>query len=496
MIAVERDRRIGRDVAIRRMEGEVTPEAVDRFCAAARLQGRLEHPALEPVLDLGLDGDGRPWFAMRRVRGAPLAEIVRRRAAGELADDARYRTRRLLAAFVDVCLAVEYAHAAGVVHRALGAEHVLIGDFGDVYLREWGQAREAEVADPVEVAADVAALGRILFEIVCQRPLEGDDVAAAARAAGRHGPPELLDAIAGALDGSIASARDLAAAVQRWLDGVRDLARRRELAARHRERARAAADAGDRATALREAGSAVALDPRDREATELLGRLVLEPPDEASREGAAIEAASDAAEIRSQAKVAAASYLSVPATLPLLAWLGIEQLGVVIAIGALGLIQAALALAAARGRFGQSWVWIATGLNVVLLACYARVFGPVIGVPAMAATIVMAAVALPGVRPWWLVPALMLLGVLGPAALELAGVLGRTTDVTAGGVIIRSAVVRLPLDETLIVLAAHTVALIFVAVNYGRLLTQSGREARARLLSQAWHLEQLARRAR
>jgi len=525
-----RDVRVGRAVVVKRMTGPLTSEATERFVREARLQGRLEHPAIVPVLDVGVDPDGRPYFVMREVRGTTLAEIVAERAGG---NGERWSTRRLLAAFVDVCLAIEYAHRRGVVHRDLRPEHVLLGDFGEVYVLEWGRARlldeppsprlpggslppdggRAGYAAPelllgtsdVDGRADVYALGCLLFELLCSRPLhdperavestiEGADVHAAARAVGRHGPPELLDACVAATrprDARTPSARALADAVQRWLDGVRDLARRRELAARYRARARTAIGSGDRAVAMREAAAAVALSP-DAGATELLGRLILEPPAEGSPEAEAIEEASDVAEIRAQARVAAVSFVAIPAFLPLLFWLGVVEPAIVVAIAALGLFQAGFAFAAGRGAVPvRLWVWGAFALNLVLLAVFTRVFSPVIAVPAMAITLTTAGVTLPGVRGLWIVPCLLAMSLFGPALLEAADVLASTTTATGTSLVIHSAVVHLPRGPTLIVLAVHTIALLLVGVNYGRQLTRVNREARLRLRAQAWHLEQI-----
>src|SRR5215510_16568044 len=92
------DEHIGRDVAVKRIRTtEPTAEELSRFVREARVQGRLEHPAVVPVHDLAVDGDGRPFFVMKRLSGTTMQELLR---AGP--DDAV--RRRLLRAFVDVCL--------------------------------------------------------------------------------------------------------------------------------------------------------------------------------------------------------------------------------------------------------------------------------------------------------------------------------------------------------------------------------------------------------
>lgn len=481
-----RDPRLDRAVMIRRLEGRLTPEAVDQFVREARLQGALEHPAVVPVLDVGIEPDGRPYHVLREVRGTPLDEVIARRAAG----DERFSQRRLLAALVDVCRAIDHAHAQGVAHRDLRSAHVLLGDFGEVYVQGWGRAA-AVAEDPDAVGGDIAALGALLFEILCLRPLlAGAEVLAAARAAGRHGPPELLDACAAATRRE-GTAHALATAIRRWLDGVRDLGRRRDLAARHRERATAALAEGDRATALREAGSAVALAPNDAAAGELLARLVLEAPKVGDPEAAAVVAASDAAERREQARIATGSFIALPAFMVLLLWPGVEQLPIVLAIVVLGFVQMAFAYHAWRHDAGPAWVWGSLVGNVVMLVLFTRVYGPMLGVPAMAATLTLTSLTVPGLRPWPLVPVVLSLTVLATWGAEALGVLPATTWATGSSVVITSDVVALPRGPTLAVLAIHTVTLVAVATNYTRHLNQVNRAARLRLLSQAWHLEQI-----
>ncbi|MBL8606044.1 MAG: protein kinase [Myxococcales bacterium] len=287
-----RDRCLGRDVAMKRIAGSrpVAGTYSARFLREARVQGRLEHPAVVPVHDLGVDERGAPFFTMRRVRGSTLADALDRMRArsGDVT------LHQLLAAWVRVALAVHYAHTSGVVHRDLKPENVMLGDFGEVYVLDWGVAKvsgpdEAEVApldesgerpvlaapagdealtdgmvgtpaymapeqirgDRVDARTDVYALGAILFEILTLTPLHpevtasklreraerGPDARARDRAPERDVPPELEAACLRATELDPArrypSARALAEAVERFLSGHRDLATRRELAGLH-----------------------------------------------------------------------------------------------------------------------------------------------------------------------------------------------------------------------------------------------------------------------
>src|SRR5262245_53468629 len=114
-VIAARDEQVGRDVAIKRMRAASPSErSIQRFLREASIQGRLEHPAIVPVHEIGRDHDGLPFFVMKKLTGTTLSKILvvpeQREAFG---------LQRILRAFVDVCLAVELAHVRGVVHRDL-----------------------------------------------------------------------------------------------------------------------------------------------------------------------------------------------------------------------------------------------------------------------------------------------------------------------------------------------------------------------------------------
>jgi serine/threonine-protein kinase len=143
-IVAARDAQIGRDVAIKRLHPErTTPQTLARFLREARVQGRLEHPAIPPVHELGVDAQGRPFFAMKKLSGTTLSEIVRNTQLR-----AKFPRQHLLRAFADVCLAIELAHTRGVLHRDLKPSNVLLGDFGEVYVLDWGVAQVAGETEP------------------------------------------------------------------------------------------------------------------------------------------------------------------------------------------------------------------------------------------------------------------------------------------------------------------------------------------------------------
>src|SRR5262249_17994332 len=143
-----KDVRIGREVAMKMLRKEAaSADARMRFEREARVQGQLEHPAIVPVYDLGVRPDGTPSFTMRRLHGETLAAIMDAVRRGGPAAAAAYPRRRLLAAYSRVCLAVAFANSRGVLHRDLKPGNIMLGDFGEVYLLDWGLAKLIGAAD-------------------------------------------------------------------------------------------------------------------------------------------------------------------------------------------------------------------------------------------------------------------------------------------------------------------------------------------------------------
>jgi serine/threonine protein kinase len=133
------DKHIGRDVALK----ELLPELVDsagrrsaelRFVREARISGQLEHPNIITVYDMGRRPDGQLYYTMKLVRGRTLQTALR---------DARDREERLalLGHVTGLCQAIAYAHSEGVIHRDIKPENVMIGEFGETVVLDWGGAR-------------------------------------------------------------------------------------------------------------------------------------------------------------------------------------------------------------------------------------------------------------------------------------------------------------------------------------------------------------------
>src|SRR5689334_52659 len=133
---------IGRRVAVKKLRSENPSEAaVSRFLREARIQGRIEHPAIVPVHELSYDKDGFPFFVMKQVTGLTLAQVLKKQAQHDQAIIKRFSRRRLLTALSDVCLAIELAHTRHVVHRDLKPANIILGEFGEVYVIDWGIAK-------------------------------------------------------------------------------------------------------------------------------------------------------------------------------------------------------------------------------------------------------------------------------------------------------------------------------------------------------------------
>jgi len=230
-VVLVRDRRIGREIAVKTVRVDIASPAARRaFLAEARMQAQLEHPAIIPVYDIGIDEAGREFFTMRAIAGITLSKVLSLLRSGDRETSQEYTTLKLLDVFRRLCLVVEYAHQKGVIHRDLKPANVMLGEYGEIYVLDWGLAQKhgdpKESTDPgspvlgtpgyiapeqtftgsqVDGRADVYALGAILFEILSlQRLHVGRDsneilkstrrkhsVTAQQRAPERDIPPEL-----------------------------------------------------------------------------------------------------------------------------------------------------------------------------------------------------------------------------------------------------------------------------------------------------------------
>jgi serine/threonine-protein kinase len=144
-VKVCKDVRIGREIAIKTIRpGHGSRSDLHaRFLREARVQGQLEHPAIVPVYDLGRDPSGAAYFTMKRLRGMTFEQILQKLRDDDAETRKQFSRRKLLTAFASVCMAIDFAHSRGVLHRDIKPANVMLGDFGEVYLLDWGLAKLA-----------------------------------------------------------------------------------------------------------------------------------------------------------------------------------------------------------------------------------------------------------------------------------------------------------------------------------------------------------------
>ncbi len=160
------DHETGRTVALKTLRYGVDahPNELRRFLDEARLTAQLEHPGVVPVYDLGALHDGQPFYTMRVVSRRSLREVLSLPLPRR-----EWPLARLCSAFVQVCHAVGYAHARGVLHRDLKPENILLGDHGEVYVADWGLAKrlsapeiEAPATAPEALETNLTLVGSMM----------------------------------------------------------------------------------------------------------------------------------------------------------------------------------------------------------------------------------------------------------------------------------------------------------------------------------------------
>ena len=141
-VLAARDNDIGRQVALKRIRGEVrSPEALLRFVEEIRTIGRLEHPNVIPIHDVGVDERGDYYFVMKFVDGETIESLIERLRSGDAETHRRYPFEERMRIFRGLLEAVAFAHARGVVHRDIKPANVMVGKFGEVLLMDWGIAK-------------------------------------------------------------------------------------------------------------------------------------------------------------------------------------------------------------------------------------------------------------------------------------------------------------------------------------------------------------------
>jgi eukaryotic-like serine/threonine-protein kinase len=302
-VFVALDSELHREVALKQILDHHAddPASRQRFLVEAEITGGLEHPGIVPVYGLGTYAGGRPYYAMRFIRGDSLKEAIEHFHKDESLKDGPGRRslelRKLLRRFTDVCNAIDYAHSRGVLHRDIKPGNIIVGKHGETLVVDWGLAKplgrvepgsdsgertlvpasasgsaktlpgsalgtpaymspEQAVGDLDQLGprSDVYSLGSTLFSLLTGKPpYHGEDVFEVLRKVqrGEFAPPRKLDP---ALDKSLeavclkamalnpedrySSCRALAEDVERWMADEPVAAYREPLARRARRWAR------------------------------------------------------------------------------------------------------------------------------------------------------------------------------------------------------------------------------------------------------------------
>lgn len=213
------DKNLERPVAVKLLLNEQRTSAwQSRFIQEAQVTGQLQHPSIIPVYDLGMTSQGQLYFSMKKVEGITLQDVFKGLRSEDPGTMVRFTRSKLIQTFQMVCMAVAYAHSRSVIHRDIKPSNIMIGEFGEVFLMDWGLAKILEKAPEegqtrvrslreeqgrmttrqgeaigtpgymapelalgqlhlVGEQSDVYALGAILYEILTlRRPYAGKDV--------------------------------------------------------------------------------------------------------------------------------------------------------------------------------------------------------------------------------------------------------------------------------------------------------------------------------
>ncbi|MEO6788549.1 MAG: FHA domain-containing serine/threonine-protein kinase [Chthoniobacteraceae bacterium] len=136
-----KDVTIERTVAMKVMLDANDADGLARFLNEAKVTGQLEHPSIVPVYELSVDENGQPYYTMKFVQGITLKKVLELMASGTEATLRKYPLPGLLTIFQKVCDALAFAHSKGIIHRDLKPENLMLGDYGEVLVMDWGLAK-------------------------------------------------------------------------------------------------------------------------------------------------------------------------------------------------------------------------------------------------------------------------------------------------------------------------------------------------------------------
>ncbi len=147
------DRSLRRDVAIKILKAEkIDPQTdiLERFIDEAQITAQLQHPGIVPLYDLGTLTDKRPYFTMKPLKGITLQEVIENAAL----PGSEWTLQRMLQIFIRICESVAYAHSRDVIHRDLKPANIMVGDYGEVIIMDWGISKIVRSGKPAPDASD------------------------------------------------------------------------------------------------------------------------------------------------------------------------------------------------------------------------------------------------------------------------------------------------------------------------------------------------------
>ncbi len=291
LIQLVRDRDLMRTLVMKTLiKGhDVSDYVLQKFVEEAQVTAQLEHPNIVPVHDFGFFTGGEVFFTMKLVQGRTLKDIIRKLRQGDEETLREFPRLKLLRVFQDTCMAIGFAHSRGVVHRDIKPSNIMIGDYGETLVLDWGVAKvlgraefvpdeehrvstqrsESEDAtmvgvvtgtpaymapeqaagkvDEVDGRSDVYALGALLYHMLTYRPpfrgknfrqtlaavMTQRPMPPSQRAPENEIPPRLeeicLRCLEKAPEARFQSTREIVEAIDEYLSGVEDLDRRARL---------------------------------------------------------------------------------------------------------------------------------------------------------------------------------------------------------------------------------------------------------------------------